>query len=123
MAEIGAEWFDEAAGPLVRPYALTGGRTRTVNARLDVATQVVAAHSEVGGIDLGPEYLRILNLCVRPLSVAEVASYMRLPLGVARVLLDDLIERGDIVLGAARPVTGTPDRDLLQAILDGIRAL
>lgn len=123
MAEIGPEWFDEAAGPLVRPYTLTGGRTRAVNARLDVATQVVAAHSEFSRIDLGPEHLRILKLCVRPLSVAEVASYMKVPLGVARVLLDDLIERGDIVLGNPPPASGTPDRDLLQAILDGIRAI
>jgi hypothetical protein len=123
MSDLGAEWVDDAAGPLVRPYTLTGGRTRPTHSRLDVATQVVAAAPDAGPTDLGPEHQKILNLCQRPLSVAEVASYTRVPLGVARVLLDDLIQRGDIVVGTPTRPEGGPDRDLLQAILDGIRAI
>jgi hypothetical protein len=123
MADLGSEWVDDAAGPLVRPYTLTGGRTRPMHSRLDVATQVVAAESGLDPMELGPEHRKIITLCHHPLSVAEVASYTRVPLGVARVLLDDLINRGDIVVGTPTRHEGGPDRDLLQAILDGIRAI
>jgi len=122
MAEHADEWYDEAAGPLVRPYAMTGGRTRPANLQLDVATQVMVARANIDLGGLGPEHLTILELSRRPRSVAEIASYVYIPLVVAKVMVSDLIDRGDVVI---RPPmrADAPDRDLLQAVLDGIHAL
>ena len=113
-------WFDEEAGPLVRPYAMTGGRTRTEQSDLDLITLVVAArgrHSEPGSMD--PEYLSILSLCQSPTSVAEISANLKLPLGVVKVLLGDLIDRK---LVNFRPSLA-PDHEVLQAVLNGIRRL
>jgi hypothetical protein len=123
MVEQGDEWFDEAAGPIVRPYALTGGRTRSAHARLDVATQVVATRTANDVVGLGPEHLAILELCRRPLSVAELAAYVNVPLMVIKVLLGDLIERGGVFVRSPARAVAAPDRELLQAVLDGVRAL
>ncbi|ALG08784.1 DUF742 domain-containing protein [Kibdelosporangium phytohabitans] len=120
-------WYDEAAGPLVRPYAITAGRTpsATTSGKLDVATQVMtlrtAERTESAG--LTPEHLKIRRLCKRPLSVAELAVHMNLPLGVIRVLCGDLIERGVVIVRSPAQRAGTPDRELLQAVLDGLSNL
>lgn len=117
------QWWDEAAGPVVRPFAVTGGRTRSAQPLLDVATQVMAAHRLTDRIGLEPEHIAILDLCRRPQSVAELAAYVNLPLMVIKVLISDLIERGDVVIDSPARASETPDRDILQAVLDGIRAL
>ena len=125
MAREDDLWLDEAAGPLVRPYAMTRGRTRPGSPELDMVTQVVTARR--GSSDrsvLSVEHLEILELCRRPLSIAEVASYLDVPLVVGKVLVSDLIERGDLIAGSASSrVAEKPDRQLLQAVLDGIRRL
>lgn len=119
-------WYDEAAGPLVRPYAITAGRTPAASggAQLDVATQVMtlrSAESTDGG--LTPEHLKIKRLCQQPLSVAELAAHMDLPLGVIRVLCGDLIERGVVIVRSPAQRVEAPDRELLQAVLDGLSRL
>lgn len=119
-------WYDEAAGPLVRPYAITAGRTpATASGQLDVATQVMTLRSaaRTGATGLTPEHLEIKKLCGRPLSVAELAVRMNLPLGVIRVLCADLIERGVVIVRSPAQRAGTPDRELLQAVLDGLSNL
>jgi hypothetical protein len=123
MTEEEDQWFDEAAGPLVRPYAMTSGRTRPSNSTLDVATQVVAVRSEFAPVGLGPEHLAILELCEQPYSVAELASYVNVPLVVIKVLLSDLVERGDVIIRAPMRALEPPARELLQAVLEGVRAL
>ncbi|GDY31546.1 DUF742 domain-containing protein [Gandjariella thermophila] len=119
----GAEWVDEAAGPVVRPYALTGGRTGAAGERLDLAAQVVATRARTNLAGLQPEHLRILELCQRPWSIAELAVYVDVPLAVAKVLVGDLVERGDVTVRPPVQPAHAPDRHLLQAVLDGIRAL
>ncbi|QUH05952.1 DUF742 domain-containing protein [Saccharopolyspora erythraea] len=125
MAREDDVWLDEAAGPLVRPYAMTRGRTRPTSPELDMVTQVVTARR--GTTDrsgLSVEHLDILELCKRPLSIAEVASYLDVPLVVGKVLVGDLIERGDLIAGSASSRTAEmPNRKLLQAVLDGVRRL
>src|SRR2546430_8742095 len=65
-------WFDEAAGPVVRPYAMTSGRTQPSNDGFDLIALIVAArsiaHSDVG---LTPEHITIVRLCRLPISVAR----------------------------------------------------
>jgi hypothetical protein len=114
-------WFDEAAGPLVRPYAMTGGRTRPGQADLDLITLVVASTRAAAAdpAQLSPEYASILSLCRQPTSIAEISAHLALPLGVVKVLIGDLIERRLVIF---RPAL-TPDNDVLQAVLNGIRKL
>lgn len=114
-------WFDEEGGPLVRPYAVTGGRTRSDTLGLDLITLVVALHPPSGLME--PEYDRILRLCQHPTSVAEVAARIDLPLPVVKVMLSDLIEQKYILFRTAAPVTEVPNKHVLQAVLDGIRKL
>lgn len=121
MRAQGEEWFDEAAGPLVRPYAVTGGRTRSDTLGLDLITLVVALRPPGAGMDA--EYARILRLCQHPQSVAEVAARVDLPLPVVKVMLSDLIEQKHVLFRTAAPVTDAPNKHVLQAVLDGIRKL
>ncbi|WP_406637310.1 DUF742 domain-containing protein [Amycolatopsis sp. WGS_07] len=116
-------WYEDEAGPLVRSYAVTGGRTRSDTRGLDLITLVVAlrAANETPGLE--PEYARILSLCQRPVSVAEVAARVDLPLPVVKVMLSDLIERNLVLFRTATPVTDAPSPHVLQAVLDGIRKL
>lgn len=116
-------WYDEAAGPLVRPYALVSGRTRPTWGRLNLATQVRAIRTTSDTSALSVEHLEIMKLCRKPLSVAEVAAYLHAPLVVAKVLLSDLIQRGDVITSDASRMAVAPDRTLLQKVLDGVRAI
>ncbi len=112
-------WFDEEAGPLVRPYAVTGGRTRSVQAELDLVTMIVISRRRAEPGSLDPEYELILALCQIPTSVAEISAKLNLPLGVVKVLIGDLIERRLLIFRAAL----TPDNEVLQKVLNGIRKL
>src|ERR1700758_576249 len=95
-------WVDRDSGPVVRPYALTGGRTEPATGEmLDLIAIVVAAHRDAGAGDLtglSPEYRKILALCGEPVTVADVASDTALPLGVVRVLLADLLVQGRLMV-------------------------
>ena len=84
-------WLDREAGPVVRPYALTRGRTQAQGPALGLIDMVAATGPR--GADargLGPEHRRLLYLCSRPTAIADIASDTDLPLGVVRVLLGDL---------------------------------
>ena len=126
---MGAEskWVDRNAGPVVRPYAVTGGRTEPADGEvLDLITIVVEAGRGSGAadpIDFSPEHRRIVSLCRRPATVADVASDTELPLGVVRVLLADLIQSGRIKVLPQRPTGQQPSTDLLREVLHGLRAL
>jgi hypothetical protein len=120
---IGREsWFDEDAGPLVRPYAVARGRTRPTRHDLELITLVVAVTAD-NRIDMDPEYWRIVEICQRPLSVAEVSAMLKLPLVVIKVLLSDLIDWGFVVFRSPPRTSDVPNMELLQAVLDGIRKL
>jgi hypothetical protein len=114
-------WYDAAAGPLVRPYTITGGRTPADTERLDVSTQVRTLRPEQVPTGLGPEHLAILQLCRGPVSIAEIAAYVKVPLGVIRVLCGDLIQRGLVITKSPtfRPAQA-PSRETLQAVLDAL---
>jgi predicted metal-dependent HD superfamily phosphohydrolase len=54
---------------------------------------------------------------------AEVAARVDLPLPVVKVMLSDLIEQNLVLFRTAAPVNETPNKHVLQAVLDGIRKL
>src|ERR1700733_3266315 len=116
----GGKWVDRDSDPVVRPYALTGGRTEAADGEgLDLIAIIVAFCRPAQPADqrgLSPEHRRILTLCQRPATVADVASDTGLPLGVIRVLLADLIQQG-------RPAGDQPSAQLLREVLHGLRAL
>lgn len=118
----GEMWFDEAAGPLVRPYAVTRGRTRAgLQEELQMITLVIGmqAVTPVLTATLDPEHVQILTLCQRPTSVAEISAEVHLPLSVVKILLGDLIERRLVNFRSAV----RPDLKVLQAVINGIRQL
>ncbi len=123
----GDRWLDRDPGPVVRPYALTGGRTEPADGEvLDLVAVVIASRraakaGEPAGFS--PEHRRILSLCRKPATVADVASATALPVGVVRVLIADLILQGRITVQAQRPAGEQPSADLLKEVLHGLRAL
>ncbi|MFD3453088.1 DUF742 domain-containing protein [Streptomyces sp. NPDC058691] len=133
----GALWYDDEAGPMVRAYTITGGRTRPdSDGDVDLIAVMIAAgtartghagHTAVAAVSeegLDDEHLTLLDLCRDgPLSVADLASEADLALGVVRVLLGDLLREGH--LRAIRPVPPAelPDVGVLQDVIAGLRAL
>ncbi|MEV8035356.1 DUF742 domain-containing protein [Streptomyces sp. NPDC002742] len=125
----------------VRPYSLTGGRTRfghvllveTFVAALDAPearkelTGVTSHALSYGGSSLTtrvmPEMRAIVELCRRMRTVAEIAALLRMPLGVVRVLLSDLADQGKIRVYGTGHGPGQPDRALLERVLSGLRRL
>jgi hypothetical protein len=69
-----------------------------------------------------PEARRIVDLCQTPLSVAEIAARLLLPLGVARVLVGDLVAANAVTVDVGAQDAAN-DVALLERLLDGIRAL
>ncbi len=117
-------WFDEAAGHLVRPYAVTGGRTQPTRDEFTLITLVITADPEVDTTRLEPEPAAILDLCrQQPLSVAEIAAHLDLPVSVVKVLLGDLLDSAMIVARTPMTMASVPDASVLQAVIDGIRRL
>ena len=117
-------WIDWDAGPVSRPYTLTGGRTRPAGERFYDLMDIVGrgqAFADLGS--LGPERVQILNLCTAPLTVADLASEVDLPLGVVRILLDDLVSENLIEIRAPAPATRVTDKYLLRQVLDALHAL
>ncbi|SES35403.1 DUF742 domain-containing protein [Actinokineospora terrae] len=113
-----AEWMSRPqAHALVRPYAWTGGRT---TARADLALEALVSTVEVPA-RASWEHRMITELCLSPRSVAEVAALVSVPLGVARVLITDLAERG--VLAIHQAAEGVPDLDFMSRVLSGLRKL
>jgi hypothetical protein len=121
MMSRGQIWFDDDAGPLVRPYAVTRGRTRSQRPELEMITLVVALqpadHPEVSRLD--PEHVGIMTRCQRPTSIAEISAGLRLPLSVVKILISDLIDRKLVIFRTAV----TPDLHVIQAVINGIRRL
>lgn len=116
----------EDSSSLVRPYAVTGGRTKP---RYDLAIEALVTAAPYPPRDvavLTPEYRAIMDLCRSARSVAEVSALLRLPLGVARVLVADMAVEGLLRLHQSQPATtagGQPDLRLLERVLSGLRKL
>lgn len=119
-----ARWYDDAAGPMVRPYAMTKGRTRPVGQEFDLIALVVSDVADSAEPGVGPEQGLILDLCRNnALSVAEIAAETDLPLGVVRVLLGDLLAAEYIRVSRPVPPAMLPDEHILREVINGLRAL
>ena len=110
-------------GRLVRPYALTGGRTRSIDHDFPLETLVMTTEAGVARErQLVGEQRAIARLCISAVSVIEVAARIGVPLGVARVLVGDMAADGLVAVHRPRS-SDRPDLQLLERVLGGIRAL
>ena len=104
----------------VRPFIMTGGRTRSERRDLRVETILQATLTDLPD-RLSPEKLAILRACLAPRSVAEVAAELRLVLGVVTVLAGDLIDDGLLEVHHTDPVE--IELDALHRMLERVRSL
>jgi hypothetical protein len=117
-------WLDAEAGPVVRPYALTRGRTRPAGEPLDLIAIVTAVpRAKPDPLRLAPEHLALLRLGQRPASVAELAADLDLPVGVVQVLLADLREQSLITVHNPVPPAQLTDPRILREVADALRRL
>ncbi|KAF0848097.1 uncharacterized protein DUF742 [Nocardia caishijiensis] len=110
---------------LVRPYSLTSGRTRPA---VELALEALVASHPVAmerQFELNNLETSIVELCRQSPSVAEIAAQLRIPIGVARVLVADLIEAGHVRVSATLKDDSSDDerRELIERVLSGLRRI
>ncbi|MDA8322873.1 MAG: DUF742 domain-containing protein [Actinomycetota bacterium] len=114
---------EEQTRSLVRPYAVTRGRTKP-SYQLQIEAMVSVAHQGARDLSvLSPECQSILGYCRDWRSVAEISAVLRMPLGVARVLIGDMAMEGLLRVHQADHGQGRPDLSLLERVLSGLRKL
>jgi hypothetical protein len=106
-------------GPAVRPFMLTGGRTTPMHDGLRIETQLRAAPAALSA-PLRFESRRIVELCQRSKSLADLSAALAAPLGVVRVIVGDLLADGYLRIEKQPDVLST---DLIERIRDRVRAL
>jgi hypothetical protein len=110
---------------VVPVYAFTAGRTRAAGQELPLEALVCATGRSLAAGGAQPMVSRaIVELCVRPMSLAEIGAALRLPVGVARVLVGDLANGGYLEVHLPRTAArdGGPDHAILGRLLDGLRS-
>ena len=109
---------------MVPVYALTGGRARSRGHDLNLETLVTTTNDGMASLSrLRFEKARIVELCRRPVSVAEVAANLGVPLGVARVLVSDLhADQMLMIHRTSETASGRPRTEVLERLLSGLRS-
>jgi Protein of unknown function (DUF742) len=116
--------WDRGLAARVRPYAITGGRTR---GSADLPYETIIRTTDEGRQALPRlvlERRRVIELCGQAQSVAEISAHLGLALGVAMVIVGDLKSEG--LVATSQPRTSRDDRpdiELLERVLDGLRQL
>lgn len=112
-------------GQLIRPYAVTRGRTEPTREIAIESVLVTTPQGRQEAAFAGRDKHRIADLCDgHALSLAEIASHMRVPLGVARVLVADMATEGMLTLHESATTEGYEERmELLERVLSGLRNL
>lgn len=105
---------------LVRPFIMTGGRTRAERRDLRVETMLRATEA-VPGDQLPSEQEALLRLCQAPLSVAEVSAALGLVIGVVTVIASDLVTSGLLEVHHTDPVE--IELDMLTRMIERVRAI
>jgi hypothetical protein len=110
---------------VVPVYAFTRGRTRAAGQELPLEAVVTATSLALtSGASLQMESRAIVEMCARPKSLAEVGAALRVPVGVARVLVGDLANGGYLEVHLPRTADGDggPGHAILGRLLDGLRS-
>jgi Protein of unknown function (DUF742) len=107
----------------VRPYAMTGGRTRPSHDTLEIEALVATTSVGEQTPKLTVEQRAIAALCHDLLSIAEIAARLHLPLGVIRVLVGDMADEQLVMVYRPAHAGDRPDRGLLERVLYGLRTI
>jgi hypothetical protein len=108
----------------VRPYTMTGGRTRPQHDELELETLVTAtARAAELWPSLSLEQQSLTSLCQDVVSIAEVAAQLAMPVNVVRILVGDLADEGLILVHHTEQGQTRPDVALLERVLYGLRAI
>jgi hypothetical protein len=122
FAPVSEEDLGDAA--IVRPYAWTGGRTKaTVDLQIETMVSTSEHGENIAALTV-TEHRSIAELCAEPRSVAEVATLLSVPLGVAKVLLGDMANLGLVIVH--KTATGGANKAhlmLMERVLSGLRRL
>ncbi|MEU8586075.1 DUF742 domain-containing protein [Streptomyces sp. NPDC048664] len=119
-------WLDGAqAGRHLRPYAITGGRTRHSQHTFTLITLVVSRSlQQFDDEQLEPESTQILELCRdRAVALAEIAAHLDLPVSVVKILCGDLLNASLILVQSPPGKDERPTVELIERVMDGIRRL
>lgn len=111
---------DAQASGFIRPFVITGGRTEVHHPDLHLDTLVSALPGRPAP-NRGFEHRAVLQRCVEPLSIAEIATSLDLPVGVVTVVIDDLLD--DNVLVVHRSASSVTSLSVLERLVEGVRAL
>jgi hypothetical protein len=126
-SSMGVNGIEQAPHPqhaLVRPYMLTRGRTSSSLGVFELHAPALALVTpEQLGRGATPEARRIIELCQTPMSVAELAARLGTPIGVARVLVGDLVVARLVHVRQSEDQAEHRDVRLLERLLEGIRAI
>ena len=111
---------------LVRPYTRTGGRTKP-GRDLDLEALVLPTANGREAFEsplLSPEHNTVIEICQQSVSVAEIAAQLRVPIGVARVIIADMVDLGLVeVLKTAAADGDERDPAFLRRVLSGLQRL
>ncbi|WP_067897778.1 DUF742 domain-containing protein [Nocardia vaccinii] len=116
--ETGAPAGPSDLEPVVRPFLMTGGRTTPMIEGLRIET-LVHATPEALSAPLRFELRTVVRLCQQPLSIAEIAAALHVPIGVARVVVGDLVAAGHVSVAQAQEISTA----VIERIRDLVRAL
>jgi hypothetical protein len=113
-------------GRVVPVYAVTGGRTRA-NDGPDMPVEALVTVTEAGSFatDLQLEYRATVELAATPVSIVEIGASLGVPVGVARVLVSDLVNAKYLVVHlppVSTTADGGPAPEILERLLEGLRA-
>jgi Protein of unknown function (DUF742) len=113
---------DDDPDDAVRPYFVTGGRTRA-SVDLQFETMVVAtARGKSAARRLGFERAEILGVAEEPISIAEISANLRIPLTVALVLVGDLVTASHLSMSQTN-LAPADDIALIKRLIHGVRSL
>ena len=122
----GPEDTGDGAAGLVRPYTRTGGRTKP-GRDLDLEALVLPTINGREAWDsplLTPEHHSVIEICQSSVSVAEIAAQLRVPIGVARIIIADMVDLGLVeVLKTAAADGDERDPAFLRRVLSGLQRL
>jgi hypothetical protein len=123
-AEPPLEDYQGSRAALARPYSWTEGRTEpSVELAIEAQVQTTPEGHAAQFPPTSPLWT-IVRLCAEQCSIAEVAAHLSVPLGVAKVLVADLVADGSVVVQATLSEDATVDerRELIERVLSGLRA-
>ena len=119
-------WVEPQGGRVVPVYALTGGRTRATDGPdMPVEALVTATEAGMFATDLQLEYRAAVELAATPVSIIEIGASLGVPVGVARVLVSDLVNARYLVVHlppVSTTADGGPAPEILERLLEGLRA-